>query len=156
MGGSSRLANLPTPALPYPRFPALCRQDTTSAWSPDCGGYITRVGTITSAKLDWSAHCHAHPPSPRADATTVTAAARGVGIECAPPYVSYTRVCSENIPIHLKNLLFGDFPVHGVLASVVASAPTPTATFQSGFPTWLTEKHEFVIGNLYKSRKILT
>ena len=31
-GGGGKLANLPTPALPYPSFPALFRQDTTYAW----------------------------------------------------------------------------------------------------------------------------
>ena len=32
--GSKGLANLPTPALPYPSYPALYRQDTTYAWRP--------------------------------------------------------------------------------------------------------------------------
>ena len=32
--GSKGLANLPIPALPYPSYPALCRQETTYAWRP--------------------------------------------------------------------------------------------------------------------------
>merc|ERR1711964_837180 len=37
MGGTFFLANIPTSALPIPRSPALYRQDTSYAWSPDCG-----------------------------------------------------------------------------------------------------------------------
>ena len=35
LGGSFSLAILPTPALPYPSYPALCREDTTHSWSSD-------------------------------------------------------------------------------------------------------------------------
>ena len=37
MGGSSRLANLPTLALPFPSYPARFRQDNTYAWTTAYG-----------------------------------------------------------------------------------------------------------------------
>ena len=46
-GGNSRLANLPTTALPYPSYPALFRQDTTYTWRPGYGGNLLVYGLYT-------------------------------------------------------------------------------------------------------------
>ena len=39
LGGTLKLANLPTPVLPNPSFPALCCQDTSFTWRPAYAWY---------------------------------------------------------------------------------------------------------------------
>ena len=48
-GGNPRLANLPTSALPIPSSPALFREDTSYAWRPDYGGYLSKTKPETTS-----------------------------------------------------------------------------------------------------------